>query len=369
MKNKTTLLIKNELNLNASRVKFLTLILSAMMLSGVACLWKLAAYIDSHAKTSSVYRSLQRFMAQVRFQPQNLARLILRLLNCHNQKLILIFDRTNFKVGSTHINLLVLSFAYHNMAIPLVWINLASRQKQGNSAIEDRWKLLNSVIEVIGKNNIWAVLGDREFLGKKWIESLKSSKIAYCMRLKEEWQCIVCDQASKPLIEFLKEGSDEAQALGCVKIGVKEGYVTMITGKRLSKRKAVMVAHSEEIGPATELYRVRWQIEHLFKATKTSGFNFESTGLKKEERVETLFTCIALTLVLAVAQGQIIHTRKPIQKKKHGYLALSIFRKGLNRLRKLMVKNRLKLYQFIRDLLRSNTKALRPPDFSQFFVM
>ena len=236
------------------------------MVSGVSCLWKLASYIDTKAKTASVYRSLQRFMAQVRFDPEAVIELILRLLSCREKKLMLIFDRTNFKIGSKEVNLLVLSFAYHQMAIPLTWINLAEVKKQGNSSVEDRWKLLNRVIAVIGKKYIWAVLGDREFLGKEWIESLKSANIAYCIRLKEQWQCVVCDQASKPLIELLKKGTDQPQALGCVALGTHNPYLTEITGKYLSDREALMLAHSQGIAQPTKLYRIRWQIEHFIQS-------------------------------------------------------------------------------------------------------
>lgn len=339
------------------------------MVSGVSCLWKLASYIDTRAKTASVYRSLQRFMAQVRFDPEAVIELILRLLSCREKKLMLIFDRTNFKVGSKEVNLLVLSFAYHQMAIPLTWINLAGSKKQGNSSVEDRWELLNRVIAVIGKKHIWAVLGDREFLGKEWIESLKSANIAYCIRLKEQWQCVVCDQASKPLIKLLKKGTDQPQTLGCVALGTHTTYLTEITGKYLSDREALMLAHSQNIAQPTKLYRIRWQIEHLFKATKSSGFNFESTRLYKPERIETLFTCITLTLILAFAQGQMAHSLSPIHLKKHGYFALSIFRKGLNELRKILINNSFKIYSFIRKCFCSTSNALHPPNFALFFVM
>jgi len=50
-------------------------------------------------------------------------------------------------------------------------------------------------------------------------------------------------------------------------------------------------------------YAQRWEIETLFKAFKSQGFNFESTHLTHPERIQTLIALMSLALVWAHRVG------------------------------------------------------------------
>ncbi|MBS0650577.1 MAG: hypothetical protein JSR93_05395 [Verrucomicrobia bacterium] len=76
---------------------------------------------------------------------------------------ILLLDRTNWKWGKTHINILVLSIEHIGIGISIFWIVLKTR---GSSGTKDRVKILKLVIKAIGKNNIRVLLTDREFIGE-----------------------------------------------------------------------------------------------------------------------------------------------------------------------------------------------------------
>ncbi len=60
-----------------------------------------------------------------------------------NQKYLLILDRTNWKWGTSPINILMLSVAYKGISIPLFWgvLNL-----EGNSCYEDRTAIVKRVL-------------------------------------------------------------------------------------------------------------------------------------------------------------------------------------------------------------------------------
>lgn len=325
----------------------------ALIRLNVACIARLAASATHpSAESTSIYRRFQRFFQQVFLNPVLICRLILNMLGVGQQKVLLIFDRTNFKRGQKHINVLFLAMVHHRMAIPLAWKCLPETQKQGNSSPKHRRELLDMVIESLGnKDRIWAILGDREFLGKAWLKTLEEQGIAYCVRLKEKWQCIKKDQASVPLLKLLASEPGIAQELGFIPLGTHKAYICKLTGKRLSKDKALVLAHSDDIQEADELYRFRWQIEHLFKSLKSSGFNFESTGLTHAERINTLVSCIAIALTAAFVEGLShphAHTRV---LKKHGYPLKTYFRWGLERLQSIISRSFKKalsrLYQLI----------------------
>ena len=89
---------------------------------------------------------------------------------------------------------------------------------------------------------------------------------------------------------------------------------------------------------ALVLYGQRWQIETMFGALKTRGFDFEATHLTRPERVERLLSILALAFVWATLVGVWLHEhKKALQLKKHGRLARSIFRYGLDHLRMILL--------------------------------
>jgi hypothetical protein len=62
--------------------------------------------------------------------------------------------------GEMNINLLVLALVYKGAAIPIYWLVL---NKKGNSDTRERIALMKRFINQFGKENIIAVLADREF--------------------------------------------------------------------------------------------------------------------------------------------------------------------------------------------------------------
>ncbi len=73
----------------------------------------------------------------------NLARdkvILAKLLSSfiEDKKWILIMDRTNWKFGKVHINILMLAVAHKGMSIPILWFLLPKDRKQENSNYRDR---------------------------------------------------------------------------------------------------------------------------------------------------------------------------------------------------------------------------------------
>ena len=80
-----------------------------------------------------------------------------------NQKLRLCIDRTEWDYGTCQVNILM---GYGDIQIPICWDLLDN--KSGNSNSEDRIKLLDFCINIIGEKRIELVARDREFIGHKW---------------------------------------------------------------------------------------------------------------------------------------------------------------------------------------------------------
>lgn len=84
-------------------------------------------------------------------------------------------------------------------------------------------------------------------------------------------------------------------------------------------------------------YRQRWGIETLFGALKTRGFNLEATHVTKADRLQKLVALLALTFCWCHRVGLWLQQQKASRKKKQGRLSQSIFRRGLDCLRRLSI--------------------------------
>ena len=96
----------------------------------------------------------------------------------------------------------------------------------------------------------------------------------------------------------------------------------------------------------------RWQIETLFKAFKSSGFNLEETYVTQIHRIEKLVLLVILAFVWCYKIGDYIDTNiKAIRIIKHGSRAISIFKYGLDYLSRILISGtnylKINVYQFL----------------------
>jgi hypothetical protein len=96
--------------------KFIAQFVSALLKTRTSNLVKIANSFETEAESDSVYRQIQRFLKN----ENEVAIDYLKLLKLQG-KLKILIDRTEWKFGETWINILTLSVAYKNVAIPILW--------------------------------------------------------------------------------------------------------------------------------------------------------------------------------------------------------------------------------------------------------
>ena len=85
-------------------------------------------------------------------------------------------------------------------------------------------------------------------------------------------------------------------------------------------------------------YKKRWQIETMFKALKSSGFNLEKTHLNQGERLAKLLVIVLLAYTWAYKTGIYLHEKiKKIKNKSHGRKAKSFVKYGLEFLAEILL--------------------------------
>ena len=117
-------------------------LLSALLQTRSVNLKKLASALYGSAQIDSHYRRLQRFFSSD-LSPHAFTELICRRLVRPGKPLFLTLDRTHWKCGHTHHNLLCLGLVYKRVSIP---IESKSLGKAGNSSTRERKHLLKKAL-------------------------------------------------------------------------------------------------------------------------------------------------------------------------------------------------------------------------------
>ncbi len=321
--------------ISSARLDCLSQIILGLIRTRNVNLKKISTTFNGDALIDSHYRRLQRFFSEFEFNFDSLAHLLMSFFFLKNERVIISIDRTNWDFGVFKINIFMLSAVYKGISVPLIWSLLP---KKGNSNCNDRIILIDRFIKLFDAAKIKYLLGDREFIGKQWLEYLDSHGIKFVIRIKENMK-----------ISKVK-GDNPKEILQQAKIG----KVTFLTGKRkLGDKKdnnlklffaatksiegeLVIVVSNSDNKNIMELYALRWQIETLFSCMKIRGFNLEDTHLVHRERIAKMMAVICITFCWAHMVGEYRNELKKIKLKKHARKEISIFRYGLDYLQNVI---------------------------------
>ena len=113
-------------------------------------------------------------------------------------------------------------------------------------------------------------------------------------------------------------------------------YQAYVSGLKTSRGEIVVLIHHRGIADPCDRYRDRWQIEVLFRAMKTGGFDLESTHITEFDRLDTLLGVVAIACCLAYRVGEFVIEHKKPTLKKHGYKPFNTVRYGLDCLREIL---------------------------------
>jgi len=325
-------ILRAHFNLNLARIKCLTTMIVAILESRSVQPSKLGRYFGGRAKSDSAVKRIHRLLKEVILPKDSVARLCVTLSGLKDGPLELIFDRTNWKFGKTHINFLFLCAAHNGIAIPL-FFKLLVDKKQGNSSYLDRIELLEQFIASFGQERIAVVLGDREFVGKRWIIWLRRKRIPFVMRLPEKKTKISHNDddafiSGNQLFKGLRKG--QKRTLGFCLVGQTDSYKACVSALRSRDKSLVVLVHSNDIENPFARYRKRWQIESMFRALKTGGFNVEDIHIKEPSRLAQLVAVLAITFCIAYRAGTLVSQKTKKVVKNHGYREKSLIRLGLD---------------------------------------
>lgn len=271
----------------------------------------------------------------------------------------LIVDRTEFSIGKRWVNLLVMGIEWHGIFIPLVWKDLGKRK---SSKLTERLELLDQLLAWWKASGldlpVLQLLGDREFIGKKWIAALLDRKLQFVIRMKSNLKFPLWFKGQfKDRAVSLKamERYMRIQCLKKMEVVVDGTHIVKLMRMPQENPKdkesfVLLLTTFEDWEKTRKAYRKRWSIECCFKHMKSNGFNLEDLNLEGDHKVDLIFAILTLVYVLAVQQGILNNYHQEVKiityaDGKSGP-AESLFRFGLFFL-KQQVQNLKELVQLI----------------------
>ena len=332
--------LRMHLPWHGARLNFLSMFLVALFKVKTVNFAEIATALNPNAKIGSNHRRLQRFFADFELDYDLMAKLVVTLVPTTGEGYVLSLDRTNWQFGQFSINLLVLGIVYQGVAFPVYRMFL---DKQGNSNTVERIAIMEKFMAAFGASSIAWLLADREFVGKKWFRFLRQQKFPFRIRIKQNFQ-VPGKQGQIPVMAIFQHLTP-GETLVLPRKRLILGQQLYLIGLRLEDEYLLLVT-DQKPQTALEDYAKRWNIETLFGILKSRGFRFEETHLTDGERINKLLALLTLATLWAFKVGQWLHQQEPLKIKKHGRLAKSIFRYGLDFLRSTLFDVQLKMDDF-----------------------
>lgn len=303
-----------------ARLVCLSYLIVAMLRHRTVNLVKLSAEAAGGLLAESLYRRFQNFFLRFAMPFDDIARLVVEKLPRPEGGWVLSMDRTNWKYGRTHINLLVIALVVGKVAVPVVWRALPRATKRGNSKTAHRIDLMKRLLRVVPASEIRALTMDREFIGRDWLQWLDDQEVGYVVRIKRDTLVDGLAASSRP------PGSSRRKSIWALELFFSG---CCIRGRNTREDFLYLASNRFHGKEALALYRLRWGIERIFGHFKKRGFDLETTHLSDASKIEKLIGVLTLAFLVSFGWGCEMKATTRLsatQKRK------SLYRLGLDRI-------------------------------------
>lgn len=310
----------------------LGILLVSILRNRTVNLVKLSAEASGGMKAESLYRRFQNFFLRFAMPMDDIGRLALSKLPKPAGGWVLSMDRTNWKYGKTHINILVAAVVINRVAMPIVWMVLPQSTKRGNSNADQRIQLMKRLLKLLAAEDIKVLTMDREFIGKRWLQWLDHQGVRYVARIRGN--ALVNGKAAAQYRQARQLRSSRFHSVWDAQLFFAG---CRITGSNTRDDFLYLASNCYHGKEATNLYKQRWGIEQVFSHFKSRGFDLETTHMCDDKKIEKLFAVLTLAFLVSYGWGCEMKMAKPLtstQKRK------STFRLGLDRIAQILSHQR-----------------------------
>jgi len=292
------------------------------------------------------------------FQSGNSEKLLMSIFNflvvlfhSPGSEVKVLLDRTEWKVEGCWVNVFSIGLLYKDKVyIPLLNEDLG---RKGNSDAEIRINLIDRLSIYWSNLKLplphFIIVGDREFIGEKWLCALAQRGIDYVIRIKSNLSFEVYVNGIykigkrfklKVLHRYLKRYNKPS--IEVVLAGEAISNIVAIELKQKQEKKdqyLYLITNIKDLNTAGAIYKTRWKIETCFAYLKSKGFNLEDSKLSGQHKYDILMAILALVYAMVVFEGEREQNKKKTKQIQYqngkSYPRYSIFKKGRQRLAKI----------------------------------
>jgi hypothetical protein len=253
---------------NKARIHVLAKFLVALVQVKTINLVEVSSVMSGRAKQASHYKRIQRFLRFFQLPFAELARFVIARIGLRPPFVITI-DRTDWYLGETPLNVLLLGIAYRGISFPLRWTIL---EKKGCSDTAERIARMQDYLGLFGRHSIRFICADREFIGIDWLAFLCRERIPFRLRLKEN--LLVENSRHQKRVAARNLFRTQKTGVAVLLRGARQvlGHSLFVMGRRRADGEYVIIVSTEETTLLLADYARRWGIETLFGCLKTRGF-------------------------------------------------------------------------------------------------
>jgi len=302
---------------NKARINFVAKFLVALIQVKSVNLVEVASVFAGSAQPASHYKRAQRFLRFFELPYAGVAAFVIKLLGVP-APWVLTMDRTDWYLGQTPLNILLLGVAYKGTAFPLLWMII---EKKGCSSTAERCALLDEFGRLFGFSSIAYLCADREFIGKVWFSYLRRKGVPCRIRVRSNTLIANARGRAVQARRLFRHGRLN-QSLVLVGARLLWGERWHVSGMRLPRGEYLIIISEREAESAIADYARRWEVETLFGCLKTRGFCLEQTHVTDSERLKKLLALLALAFCWAHVVGEWLSAQQPLKIKKHGRKAV-----------------------------------------------
>jgi hypothetical protein len=293
-------------NLNLAEYLLLQILINLLQSIKKVSLETLATSLPIPILFESRRKKIQRFLSLPNLSIEKVwFPIVMTWLSTYFEKekmIYVVIDRTNW----SRINLFMVSLVWDKRAFPIYFSLLA---KLGNSNLDEQTKILSKVLPLFENYKI-CVLGDREFCSVKLANWLRERNIYFCLRLKKnhfvevkEGVWLELKQVGlSPGVSLFFQGVKVTKTQGFFSFNVACKWKRKILGVA-PKEGWFILTNLETLELAIATYKIRFDIEEMFRDFKKGGYNLEETNVSGE-RLITLILLIAIAYTSATINGQ-----------------------------------------------------------------
>ena len=314
-----------------TQIRNFALLLYGIYASKSVTLSKVAGKIPGKAKSLSIFRRLERFLAnpaiQVREWYEPIAKEWLARQAASLGEIRLVVDGT--KVGFGH-QLLMVALAYRKRTIPIAWTWV--KHVRGHSTGTTQIALLAYIKSLLPSEATVFLVGDTEFGQVKVLKQLQKWHWFYVLRQKSDTSVwLALDEQWKPFGSFIQKAG-QSLWLGQREFTQNHIYTVNLLAhwQKGEKEPWLLATNLPDLQTALRFYKRRMWIEEMFGDLKKHGFDLESTMLHNFIRLSRLTLAVAFLYVWMLSSGaKTIHAglRHLVDRKDRR--DLSIFQIGL----------------------------------------